>query len=647
MLKLKEGEEKRKMDKHNIKLQLIDNAIIDEGDGLVTFSRPLTITDDTVQWNGTRYDIKSMDIDKFNNKLTVNHGDNIQDIVAKTIGLRKIANKRVVVDGFQFALKENAMAQFAHDMLMGGYLTDFSIETTGPWPDEDGVYKESSLLGLSAVINGNNKSAKLNDIVLNSIEKAKENGLDTAELETNLKEPLDKEKNNPHNNTRDMKAEEIKKEEKVENETPATPVVETPKETPVETPKEDNSEVLNAIKTLTEKVNKIEENAFDKSAKEPEFKEAKDIKTQSTKLNSLRDMDYKVRHGAQILAAWNALKKNSAEDQIKLNDINKIHLELLQEKDIVPNSMTLGDFGNFVISPELLKDIEGFRSNYQGLLSRLDWRETLSLEMAWLSRSGDIDMEEVEPCDDDEDGNLKPVKEYEATPQTSRLHELAAVTPVCNAATRFLAVDLLGDVASGYRNDYDRKRAQLAIARFQQAINSTGNSSVYDMSADLNGLKSFIRAIRPVAEQVMNGVFVFNNSTYLQLVENLVGAGISGSLAGIFTTGNSGDIVGRPYIIVPDDLMPTLGDNDTRSHVVEGTSVTVDQAVFYLDLSTFTGRTSGGLQYDLSTEAAYEVGDEVRSAYQRNELVLRGSFFRGGAVKDPNKVAGLSDFAQS
>jgi hypothetical protein len=75
--------------------------------------------------------------------------------------------------------------------------------------------------------------------------------------------------------------------------------------------------------------------------------------------------------------------------------------------------------------------------------------------------------------------------------------------------------------------------------------------------------------------------------------------------------------------------------------VVNGTTVTVSNAVFYVDLANFTGRTSGGLMYDLSTEAAYEDNGTVKSAYQRNELVLRGSFFRGGAILDDNQVSAL------
>ncbi len=53
-------------------------------------------------------------------------------------------------------------------------------------------------------------------------------------------------------------------------------------------------------------------------------------------------------------------------------------------------------------------------------------------------------------------GNLKPLSSYTTNLKTADLEELAAVTPVMNAATRFLAADLLGDVAAGYRNDYDQ-----------------------------------------------------------------------------------------------------------------------------------------------------------------------------------------------
>jgi hypothetical protein len=136
-------------------------------------------------------------------------------------------------------------------------------------------------------------------------------------------------------------------------------------------------------------------------------------------------------------------------------------------------------------------------------------------------------------------------------------------------------------------------------------------------------------------------VFIFNQATYAQLLSRAIGAGISGPLSGLFTTGNQPTILGNPFIIVPNELLPTLNTAETKSFTVEGVSVTINQAIFYVDLNTFSGRTSGGLSYDLSTEAAYEVSGETRSAFQRNELVLRGSFFRGGVIRDEDKVVGM------
>lgn len=399
--------------------------------------------------------------------------------------------------------------------------------------------------------------------------------------------------------------------------------------------------ILKAINGLTAKVEKVEKQSFNNRAVEPEFKPAKQENARKSFKNEMGGMGYRERHAVQINAAWDAFKNHSQEAARKLNDVNQYNLEQLQEEGIVSNAITISDMGNFVISKELLADIEGHRSNFQPLLNRVEFKETLSTQMAYLKRSGDIAMSEVEMCDDGADGNLKPISEYNAEIATKNLHELAAVTPVCDAATRFLAVDLLGDVAAGYRNDYDRKRAQLVIARLQQAVNSTGNKISYNGTSDTTTLQSWINTWVEAQEEIMGGIFVFNQKTYGELLRRALGAGISGPLAGLFTTGDQPLIAGSPYIVVPNELLPSLNTAETKSFTVEGTAVTIDQAVFYFDPSTFTGRTSGGLKYDLSTEAAYEVDGSVKSAFQRNELVLRGSFFRNGAVKDEDKVSSL------
>jgi len=148
-------------------------------------------------------------------------------------------------------------------------------------------------------------------------------------------------------------------------------------------------------------------------------------------------------------------------------------------------------------------------------------------------------------------------------------------------------------------------------------------------------------AIAEISDSSVNGTLVFNNKTFAQLKAHALQAGVNGPLSHIFTDGEQPQIFGTPYIVVPNDLMPTIGSSDTISFIVDGEATPITHAVFYGDLSEFVGYTSGGLQYDISADASYEVNGATRSAYQRNELVLRGSFFRGGAVKDASRISGI------
>ena len=635
---------------------IVANSVTDKGEGRIEFKKPLTITDDTEQRNGTRYDIPSMDLVEYNNDLTVNHSMNVEDIIGSTFGIKKVANHRVTIDGIQFATKENAKAIFVYNMILGGYIKDFSIETIGPWPDDDGIYHDSKLIGLSVVVKGNNKSATINQVVKNSIDDAEKIGLNTESIK---KEYLDidniqkkcnklimKKIKITNNRSFNITVSYVKKNgEKVEKELAPNSYIMVAKNYSVEVenqiknavePKTNSVEeaVKNAVAPLMSKITDLEKKVETNSVAEPKFQ----IKSVE---NEIKGMGYRERHGKQINYAWDMLKNNNAEAAKKLADINKFNMEELQKAGIVDNTVTIAGFGNFVISPELIKEIEGHRSDYSALLSKLDYRETLSLQMAWLKRSGDISMSEVEMCDDGLNGNLKPISEYSAEIQTSNLHELAAVTPVCNAATRFLAADLLGDVAAGYRNDYDRKRAQLFIARLQQAVDSTGNVATYSTTTDVNALKSWVDMVASISDNINSGTFILSNKSRWELIKRAIGSGISGDILGIVKSGDLSPILGAPAIIVPNDLLPTLNTAETKTFTVDKTAVSITHGIFYTELSTFTGRTSGGLTYDLSTDAAYEENATVKSAFQRNELVLRGSFFRGGAIKDEDKVAAL------
>lgn len=697
-----------KIVKNHVGVLVEKNAFVDEGDGVITFPKGLVITDNTEQRNGTKYDIKSMDLSEYQGQVTADHFDKLDHTIAGVEGIEKKGNK-VLIKKISYLIKENPLARLAYNLLLSPKVpTNFSIETYGPWPDEeDRTYYDSKLIGLSQVVVGNNRSAKVNAIVANSIEQAKEDGLDTTELEESLKEEKqfsveanhktevkDDNSNNNNKENDDMfvsikngrgfavevshknaAGEDVKtlvqsgatldvsndQKESVEKQindatepqapAPAAdpkPADPQPAPTPqVPAPSTDANALTEAIKAalapLQETVTKLEQNAFDKSAQVPGFQPATNGATPapSNSKNEFETMDWQDRHAKQINAAWDWKKGGRTEAADVLNKINEVNLAELKKEGLVRNSMTIADFGNFVISRELLTEIEGCRNDYTPLVNATTWKETLATQFAWLNRSGDINMQNVEFCDDDADGNLKPISDYSATVRTADLEELAAVTPVCNAATRFLAADLLGDVAAGYRNDYDRKRAQLVIARLEQAVESNGNSVIYDTNPNVEALVALLNAWKEIATCTPNGTFIMNSSSYASILAYALRAGVSGPLSQIFTTGNQPTMFGRPYIVVSDDLLPTLDSAGTVTISVDGANVTVNHAVFYANLQNFTGRTSGGLQYDLSTEAAYEDGGTVKSAYQRNELVLRGSFFRGGAIKDNAQVAGI------
>lgn len=640
------------MSKNHIGLHIEKNAIEDAGNGVINVRGGLVLTDETVQRNGTRYDIKTLDIEsEYDGKLFANHGDDwggykIETIIGKLVNVRKVG-KKVVADAIQY-FTDNPLGLLAYNGTAQGFITDYSIGTLGSEPDEEGVFRNHRLFEVSQVGIGNNRSAKLNEMALNTIEQAKKDGLDTTELEKVFS-------TNDADDTADSTEDEVNnKETKEMSDVKDDVKVETPEEkventfNPEDLQKAINEAVEAKTKTMQDELAEFR-SAFDKEATEPEFTLETNAPSMHKSVKStLEKLDYRELHQQQIEFYRKFAISNSMEAAQKLSSINSYNLDRLKEEGVVRNAMTIADMGNFVISPELLTEMQGCRNSYAPIIENTEWRETLSTQMAWLERSGDIDMQEVDFCEDTDgsvgsDGNLKPISEYGATPRTSNLSEVAAVTPVCNAATRFLAVDILSDVAAGYRNDYDRKRAQLFIARLEQAVDANGNSVTYDVSTPQNALISYLDTFGEVSTCTPTGTYILSDKSLIELRKQIILAGGSDVYNAVFFRGENGvpTIDGKPYIVVPSDMLPTLGTNETKSFVVDGATVTINHAVFYLDLSNFTGRISGGLQYDLATQASYEDNGTVKSAFQRNEIVLRGSFFRGGAVKDRAQVSGL------
>lgn len=147
--------------------------------GTVSFAEPLAITDDSRQWNNTRYDISTLDITPYDGTVTADHGQKISDVIGKIINLRKEGNK-VLIDGIKFAVNENPLAVLAKNLMKGGFVTGVSIETIGEDPDDTLTWKNHALCGLSVVAHPNNKNAYA--VVSNSLEEAKQHGFSAEQM---------------------------------------------------------------------------------------------------------------------------------------------------------------------------------------------------------------------------------------------------------------------------------------------------------------------------------------------------------------------------------------------------------------------------------------------------------------------------------
>ena len=163
-------------------VEVTKNSYHDDGDGVVSFPNGLCISDNNVQRNGTRYDIDSLDISKYQGQLTADHEDKLKNIIGRVEGVSK-KDGRLTVNKIVYAVKQNPYARLAYDLLVGGFSNAFSTETVGPSAnDMDGTLYNHELVGLSQVVCPNNYSAVINT-VRNSLEKAKSDGLDVEQLE--------------------------------------------------------------------------------------------------------------------------------------------------------------------------------------------------------------------------------------------------------------------------------------------------------------------------------------------------------------------------------------------------------------------------------------------------------------------------------
>lgn len=470
-----------------------------------------------------------------------------------------------------------------------------------------------------------------------SEEEVEEPAEETTEVE-NAAEPTETEEEV----VEEKEEQEEQPEETAPEEEPAEEVAEEDKKESInKMTKEELQEILNSFKA--DVVNQV----LDATVKAPEAEETEPA--EETKATNSADIakDWRVRYNDQVAAAWDFHRLNNIEAGKKLQAINQYNADEKVKNDAGTAPITITSLADFVLPPEMDREIHGLRTNYTPFLNEVSYTQTNSLQFMWATRVGDINMQNVKFCADGKDGNLKPVETYGLERGIAQMEELAAVTPICDNATKYMAVDILADVAAGYRNDYDRKLAELAIARMQEALNTTGQTIEYDPETAVDGLVDFVKATTLVSDQIVAGKFVFNARTKALILENLLRSG-NGNLGDkAFTTGNTQTIWGYDYVVVPNDLMPTLGTSEVKQFKVmnnqTGVVETVDvtSPVFYGDLNEFRGKVSGGLNYTVSTDASYEINGVVYSAFQRDELVIRGHFYRGGYIPNPEVFSGL------
>lgn len=675
-------------EKHTTTFQLDSNAFVaDDATGILNFPMGQVVTDDTAQRNGTAYDIPSMDISEFNGSVTADHAGTLGSIIGKT-SLSKRGNQ-VIMNAMQFATQENPLAQVAYDLYKNGYAKDFSIETYGAPPDENGVYMNAKLCGLSGVVTGNNKSATVNSLVSNSLATARKNGLDTTEAEQTLgvkvpedePEPQEVQHNINHKQEDDMKfvtvensrdfavAISYKNAAGKDTETELAPgatldVAEDQKEA-IEKQINDAKDAAaeqNAIEAainkvmdardqkLDDRLKEFEKNLLDRAAEEPAFHPTTGENRNGILTgNKLEDMGWQDRTVMQIQSMAAALK-GDPEANKRVWAINNHNLNELKKTDKKYNALSLTDLGNFVIPPEMITQIFGHVSNFQPLLDKFNFQETLSLVTSYITRTSEVDMEDVDiDSDADVDGDLKPISKPNYQTHTANLMEFASVTPVDASAIRFSAADIMQDVTAQYKRAYDRALARSVIGRLELAVQGNGQSEAFNVTTGNDGgigaLTSMLDIWSPIVEWVPDGVFLMTRATQLQLMKYALEAGPNGPLANIFTTGTTGDLFfNLPYVVVPTAVMPSLNTatGNQPTFTFEGQTVTVHSSILLANPDNFMGRVSGGLQFQVSTEAAYEESGTVKSAFQRDKLVFRGYGYRKSAVTLPSDVAAVT-----
>ena len=144
--------------------------------------------------------------------------------------------------------------------------------------------------------------------------------------------------------------------------------------------------------------------------------------------------------------------------------------------------------------------------------------------------------------------------------------------------------------------------------------------------------------------QMNTGILVMNEATWWELKALAFQTGYGGSVTDDAFNGGLRGYWGKRTLVVSNDLMPTLGDDSTEpTYDVQGTNLNITHSIFHVDPNNWVGRENGTLRFDMSTDAAYTspVTSNLNSAFERDEMVLRGYHFLSGAIPQTDRVSGV------
>lgn len=645
------------------------------------------ITNDTVQKDGSFYDIPSLDIGNYNGKIYSDHNYQWKDVLGWAIGLMKdVINNRVTIAGIRFS-RTNPISILARDMALEGII-EFSTGTVGT-TDEDGRRADHRLIDISIVGLGNNDYTLIESSLLKT---AVTNGLDLKKYNLTLGKETEKMKLKVKNN-HDFAAKFVLKNESDEDiETTIEPGEEVEVESKeaqtdaqkqiddAEEPKKadegkkekegEDEETINiatqkALDTVTNQLKELKKNI--NTPVKPSAGNHDDnnnLGTGQSMTEKIKNMGAGERLFKQIMLERNGMK--NSDEYRSINDYNK-------EELISKNAMTDDEASVGGLTPpyELLERIEQAKTNYDSFLSQFGFQDA-GLSYGWNLGIGDIEFMPVGYCDPSEES------EFETALQNRTQERLATHTVICNKVSRFSPLNIVNIVAGRYQNAYKKALAAFAIAEMQVAVDArvTGldRASGTDINPDPNGsleypdsgqkaqAEKILQLFTDLSDAVMGGVYVMNAQTAAKLIMDF-NLGVNGILTATGTVAvNAYErlsvALAGTVIIVPNSLMPTLGTENTVT-VPRGTdaggNITVDHAIFYIEPQNWYGVTNGALQFDIDSFGSYEVtvqksvsGNggtvtviETRSAKQRGETVLFGEMYRGGGVLDFRKVGGV------